>query len=96
MVKCKQRPKYLIQSRTEKLLGGTMTEYVKVEKIEDVTPEFLEVCEQVYDGFYANDDRIEWEGFLDRLERWGYDMGSSMESPAIKAIKKHIRKHKNL
>jgi len=72
-----------------------MTEYIKVEKAEDVTPQFLEVCEQVYDGFYANDDRIEWEGFLDRLERWGYDMGSSMESPAIKAIKKHIRKHKN-
>jgi hypothetical protein len=73
-----------------------MSEYTTIINAEDVTPAFLEACEQVYDGFYANEPRIDWEGFLDRLEKWGYDMGSSIESPAITIIKKHIRKHKNL
>ena len=72
-----------------------METYTTIITAEDVTPEFLETCEQVYDGFYTNEPRIDWEGFLDRLERWGYDMGSSMDSPAIKIIKKHIRKHKD-
>lgn len=46
--------------------------------------------EEVHDGWYPK-GRVDWEDFLDRLERRGYDLGESMLSPAIKRIKAIVR-----
>ena len=54
----------------------------------------VEDIEAVYDGWYAEASRIDWEDFLDRLEARGHDLGSDMLSPAvlrIKAIVKGLR-----
>jgi hypothetical protein len=32
----------------------------------------------VFDGWFANEERIDWDEFLDRLERWGFDLGDTM------------------
>ena len=74
---------------------GYEVEYTTITTAEDCTEQFLDACADVYEGFFANEPRIDWEGFMDRLERYGYDMGSSMDSPAIKVIKKHIKSVKN-
>jgi hypothetical protein len=74
---------------------GYEVEYTTITTAEDCTEQFLQACEDVYEGFFADEPRIDWEGFMDRLERYGYDMGSSMDSPAIKVIKKHIKSIKN-
>lgn len=46
-----------------------------------------EDVESVYDGWYAGASRIDWEDFLGRLERRGYDLGDSWTSPAIRRIR---------
>ena len=74
---------------------GYKVEYTLITTAEDYTEQFLQACEDVYEGFFADEPRIDWEGFLDRLERYGYDMGSSMDSPAIKVIKKYVKSIKN-
>lgn len=44
--------------------------------------------ESVYDGWFADSYRIDWEDFLDRLDSFPHiDMGSNLESPAIRRIK---------
>ena len=74
---------------------GYEVEYITITTAEDCTEQFLDACADVYEGFFANEPRIDWEGFMDRLERYGYDMGSSMDSPAIKVIKKYVKSIKN-
>lgn len=50
-------------------------------------------AEEVYDGWYA-DQRVDWEDFVDRLEaHLGRDLGESMLSPEIKAMKAHVRRY---
>lgn len=46
---------------------------------------------EVYDGWYANEPRIDWDDFLDRLEGRGFDLGDSLTSPAIRRIKEIVR-----
>lgn len=50
-----------------------------------------EDIEEVFNGWYAEAPRIDWEDFLDRLEKRGYDLGDSMLSPAIERIKKIVK-----
>ena len=72
-----------------------MDSFKEIRTAEDVTDDLLSLVETIYDGWYADEPRIDWHNFLDRLERIGmYDMGSQMDSPAIKAIKKYVRKLK--
>lgn len=47
--------------------------------------------EAVHDGWFADQGRIDWESFLDRLEARGYDLGASMQSEAVKRIKSIVR-----
>lgn len=47
--------------------------------------------EHVYDGWYASAPRVDWEDFIDRLETYGYDLGESLDSPAIRRIKAIVR-----
>jgi hypothetical protein len=63
----------------------------------DVTEEILEAAEAIYDGWFADEQRIDWENFFDRLDGIPLDDGTVLDlgmdtmSPAIKAIKSHIR-----
>ena len=59
---------------------------------EELTEDVLMVIETIFDGYYADEPRIDWYAFLDRVESMGlYDFGSEMDSPIIKAIKKYVR-----
>lgn len=72
-----------------------MNTWTEVITAEEVTAQVLDAAEEIYDGWFADEERIDWHDFLDRLERmFFYDLGSSTESDAIKAIKKHVRKIK--
>lgn len=59
--------------------------------------ELLEAAEQVYDGWFTDDTRIDWEEFVYKLEVYAeVDLGDSMLSPQIKKIQTHIRKYRKL
>lgn len=47
--------------------------------------------EAIVEGWYPPGTRMDWEDFLERLEKRGMDLGDSMDSPAIRQIKKMAR-----
>jgi len=49
-----------------------------------------EDIESTFDGWFS-EGPIDWEDFLDRLEGRTYDLGESMDSPAIRRIKAIVR-----
>lgn len=75
---------------------------MKVTEADDVTEDVLESAEKVYDGWFADADRIDWDDFISRLENRGLedgtelDLGDSMLTPAIEKIKRHIRTYRRL
>lgn len=79
---------------------GRTRHLVTITTSEDVTEEVLEHAIDVYDGWFADAKQIDWERFLDQLD--GYelkehggreiDLGSDPYSPAIKKIKRYIRR----
>lgn len=61
----------------------------------DVTEEVLTDAELVFDGWYADADRIDWDDFIDRMTGHGrYDI-EDMASPAVAKIQRHVRKLRN-
>lgn len=65
----------------------------------DVTEEILTMAEDAAEGYALDDSgRIDWECAIDRLDglelRDGsrIDLGSSIDSPAIRKIKREVRK----
>jgi hypothetical protein len=77
------------------------SKWVTVTKAEEVTPDILEAAESIFDGWYADEARIDWTDLLDRLEGAEYvdlggrlDLGDSMSSPAVLKIKAHIRAYR--
>lgn len=70
-----------------------------VREASDVTDTILGWAEEIYDGWYADDDRIDWEDFIDRLCKWGdnpddpWDI-DSYACPAVEKIKRHIRQYR--
>ena len=59
--------------------------------------ELTDAAENIVDGWYANGGSIEWEDFLYRLEEHtGIELGDSLDSPMIRAIKKHVRAYRSL
>lgn len=80
----------------------TGTRYTAIYEAADVTAEIFEAAESVFDGWYADVPRIDWNDFLDRLDGMSLedgstlDLGENMMSPAIKAIKTHIRRYRTL
>lgn len=67
--------------------------FLSVVNADDVTDAVKELVETIYEGWWENEPRIDWQAFIDRLELMGhYDFGSSMDSPAIKEIKKYVKK----
>jgi hypothetical protein len=69
----------------------------RIVEAEDVTDEVLEAVQDIVGGWY-DDGPIDWEDVWDRLEKRvlddgrGIDMGEDLGSPAIKKIKREIRK----
>lgn len=56
-----------------------------------------EAAEDIYDGWFSDDSRIDWDLFIDRLEEHTeIDFGSDMTSLLIKAVKRHIRAYRKL
>jgi hypothetical protein len=59
--------------------------------------ELLKAAENIYDGWYADAPRVDWTDFLDRLEsHTDVDLGSQMDSPLIRRIKRHINAYAKL
>lgn len=58
--------------------------------------ELLAAAESVFDGWYSDQDRIDWVEFIDRVESMGFDMGDSMLSPDVLAIKRHISRYRRM
>jgi isocitrate dehydrogenase len=70
-----------------------MTEvFTPIVTLDDFTDELIRVIETVYEGYYADEPRIDWYKFLERVETYALvDLGSSMDSPVVKHIKKLVR-----
>jgi hypothetical protein len=65
-----------------------------LESAEDVTPEVLTAAEDVYDDYYSETERIDWDEFIDRFViyvegTWDIE---NYDSPAARAIQSHIRR----
>ncbi|GGM27585.1 hypothetical protein GCM10011608_10500 [Micromonospora sonchi] len=76
--------------------------WTTVTEADQVTEEILNIAESIFDGWYADSSRIDWDDFLERMEKipldddTTLDLGSDMGSPAIKKIKAHIRNYRKL
>lgn len=67
------------------------------DKVSMTEDELLKAAEGIYDGWYADVERVDWEDFLFRLEeQTDYDLGQSLDSPLIRKIKKHIAAYRKL
>lgn len=75
--------------------NDTEKQYTTIIEVSDVTEEVLDAADYAEEWFV--DEPIDWEDFLKYMESrqlsdgtW-IDMGNSMDSPAIRKIKRHIR-----
>lgn len=67
---------------------------------DDISKEMLTLAEQTYDDWFSDDERIDWEEFIDRLcsssiyeePAWEFDQ---YDNPAVNKIKRHIREYRN-
>jgi len=68
-----------------------------LETSTDVDEQVLEIVEEVFDGWYADEARIDWEDFIDRIARYGnsenppFDI-ESYDNAAIRKIRRHVAK----
>lgn len=76
--------------------------YVEVVTVEQVTDEILTAAEDIHNGWYASETRVDWTDLWDRLDGTTLDsgaivdLGGDMGSPAILRIKKHIKAYRKL
>ena len=57
--------------------------------------EVLREAEELVDCLYSDGQRIDWEYFIDRVERHtNRDFGNTMDSPDIRRLQRHIRKYR--
>lgn len=74
-----------------------MTEIRDVRTAEDVTGEILQDAEAVYDGWFAEEARVDWEAFIDRLSDNYGPQGKppyeflDYDSPAVRKVQKYVR-----
>lgn len=63
---------------------------------DEVTEEVLKHAEEVYDTYFASEERIDWEDFIDHMARISprYDF-NEYDNPAIRKIQRHIRRIRN-
>jgi len=66
----------------------------------EVTQEILEVAEEIYDGWFSDGERIDWEYFFDRIEGTFLNddtrlsLGNEYGLPSQEKIKRHIREYR--
>lgn len=77
--------------------------WVTVTEADQVTEEILTAAEEIFTGWYARTNRIDWPEFLDRLDGQDFaslggmlDLGNSLDTPAITKIKAHITAYRRL
>lgn len=51
----------------------------------------IKAAEEVFDGFFDNDEQIDWQDFFDRLERYGYAVETT-DSPAARKVQRYVRR----
>ena len=74
--------------------------YVILTTREDVSEEVLRVAEDIFDGWFSDAARIDWQDFLDRMDGTHLDghggreldLGDQADSPAIRKIKAHVNR----
>lgn len=79
--------------------GANGITYLYPTEADDVTPQMLELAEQVFDGFFADESHIDWDEFLDRMAKysliedapWEFD---ETHNAAVRKIKRHIRQYR--
>jgi hypothetical protein len=77
-----------------------MTDYYSPVSADEVTDEILTMVTETVDGWYQ-DGRIDWQDVWDRVDGSTLDdgrtvdFGDSLDSPAIRKIKKHVRDHRH-
>lgn len=70
------------------------TPFRALAEVEDLTEAHYELAEDISER-WSDDEPIDWEIFLAEFETQAHaDLGSSMDSPAIKAIKKRVRAYR--
>lgn len=73
---------------------------ILIKEANQVNDEILRLVFDIVDGWYP-DGPIDWEDLLDRVDRAELsdgsivDLGDSMISPAIKKIKREVRKYRS-
>jgi hypothetical protein len=83
--------------QTEESKGVT---YLIPESAEDVSQAMLDLAEETFDGWFSDDERIDWEEFIDRLCKYSHHTDSPFdfneyENGAINKIKRHVRNYRN-
>jgi hypothetical protein len=69
-----------------------MDTFTPITTLDDFTDALVQAIETVYEGYYADEPRIDWHRFLERVETYALvDLGSSMDSPVVKHIKKLVK-----
>lgn len=74
--------------------------YVSPETAEDVTEEILQIAEETYDGWFDDDQPIDWEEFIDRMCKEGYLSDETRlefeeyDNPAVRKIQRHVRAYR--
>lgn len=59
--------------------------------------EVVKEAEELSDISYPDGTRIDWEDFIDRLERTtDWDFGTQMDSPDIRRLQRHIRRYRKV
>ena len=71
-----------------------MSEPITINEATDVSFDCLCAAEDIYDGWFSNDERIDWDSFWDKLDKYGFSV-ASLDCGATKKIQRHIRKLKN-
>jgi hypothetical protein len=71
-----------------------MSDPINIKEAEQVTPDVLRFAEDIYEGWFSNDDQIDWEPFWDKLEKYGYAV-ANLDCGATRKIQRHIRKFRS-
>ena len=70
----------------------TATQTIIIRSAADAAQcDVIKAAEEVFDGFFANDEQIDWQAFFDRLERYGFIVETT-DSPAARKIQRHVRR----
>lgn len=83
--------------RYEEVDGKT---YLIPVEASDVSEDMLALAEEIYDGWFDDDDRIDWEDFIDRMCSYARQAEPAWEldeydNGAVNKIKRHVREYRN-